>query len=129
MLKKLNTSKGNILEYEVEGELTQEEMEARIREMKETIREHGTVNLLIKARDTSNINYSDVISAFKNEKDTMDRIGKYALVTESSPLAVMEKLSGVMADLEYESFDYDEEEKARQWLRQPVGSKTSNTRR
>ncbi len=123
MLKKLNTSEGNILEYEVEGKLTEDEMNNAINEFKAVINEYGSVNLLFKARDMSKVDYSDVINAFRNEKETMDKIGKYALVTESKALAAVEKFSDVMADLEYESFNFDEEAEARQWLRQPKHSK------
>jgi hypothetical protein len=117
MLKKLNTSSDKVLEYQVEGEVSAEEMRTALRELKTVVEEQGNINILVRAKDISESEYMKVVKDFVSDKEYFDKVNKYALVTDSKALATVEKLSGVLADLEYESFPLDKEEEARQWVR------------
>lgn len=117
MLKKLETSEKNILEYEVTGKITDEENDMVLREVKSLIEEYGSVKILVRAHSIPTPELSSVSDRLSFAKNYLDKIEKYALVTDSKILSAIEKIVDPAMKMELKVFPADKEEEARAWLR------------
>lgn len=119
MLKKLPTSQGNILEYELEGKLTEEEGREATKEVERLIEEHGSINILEYAVNMPKLDVSSIKDYFSFAKENMKHVDKYALVTDSHVAAAAVKASDVVTKANFRTFGTEDLEKARSWIRQP----------
>lgn len=118
MIKKLSTSRENILEYEVDDKLTEEENVRVIDEIKVVLRKFGKARLLVKAEKMPQIELSAIDDRLKFAKDHLDQIEKYALVTDSDLAEYISKVSDKVVKVDIRQFAVDEEEMARSWIRE-----------
>lgn len=117
MVKKLETSEENIVEYEVTGKITEAENDMVLREVKSLIEEYGTVKILVIAHSIPTPELSSVSDRLSFAKDYLDKIEKYALVTDSKFLSAIEKIVDPATKMEFQVYPPEQEEEARAWLR------------
>lgn len=117
MLKKLPASEGNILEYEVDGKLTEQESQEATREVEQMIEQHGSIKILEYAVNMPKVDVSSMKEYFSFAKENMKHVDKYALVTDSHVAAAAVKASDAVTKANFRTFGTEDLEKARAWLR------------
>lgn len=105
------------MEYEVSDEITKAEDDMILREVKQVIEEYGKVNLLVRLVNIPKVELAAINDRFDFAKQYMDSIDKYAVVTDSSVISVVEKAVDAFTDLEFKTFSFEEENVARSWIR------------
>ncbi|PTL40157.1 STAS/SEC14 domain-containing protein [Alkalicoccus saliphilus] len=119
MLKKLSTSEGDILEYEIEGKISAEEEEEMLKEVRRLIETHGKIRMLEYTEKMPTGNLSSFKDYFGFLKDDLKNVEKYALVTDSSAASGLVKAGDAFTKANFRTFGTEDLEKAREWLRQP----------
>lgn len=117
MLKKLDTSEANILEYHIKGNISKAENDMLLRDIQHTIDKFGEVKLLVKLDDIPLTDASGLKDRLVFAKEHLDKIEKYAVVTDMKIANAVKKLLDPLTDMEFETFPPEEENEARHWLR------------
>ncbi|SES14876.1 STAS/SEC14 domain-containing protein [Salipaludibacillus aurantiacus] len=118
MIRKLETSRENILEYEVIDKLTEEENEQVLDEVRQCIRKYGKVRFLVRLKDMPHTELSAIDDRLKFAKEHMSQIEKYALVTDYDAAEYIGKFADKLTSINVRQFAKDEEEMARSWVRE-----------
>jgi hypothetical protein len=118
MFRKLDTSEGDILEFETKGKLTDEENEQAMNEVKRIIETNGKIRMLEYAVEMPKVSPTSIKEYLSFAKDNMKNIEKYALVSDSSIASGLVKASDPFTKANFRSFGTEDIEKARKWLRQ-----------
>lgn len=116
MIKKLETSKENILEYELSDEISKPENDMILREIKQVINAYGKVNLLVRLVNVPKVDLTTLNDRFDFVKQYMDDIDKCAVITDSRVISLVEKVVDTFTELEFKTFSYEEEHEARSWI-------------
>lgn len=118
MIRRLEQSAGNILGFSIAGEITDEEYTRMVSELRDAIAMHDSIRLLLRVKD---ISPKSVFSGFEERYDFItkhaDDVERIALVTDSIAGDLFSLTSGMLSDIEVESFDREEEDKAWAWLK------------
>lgn len=122
MFKKLNISEGNLLAYELEGEIDESGIELFYRDLKELSDRKEKVRLYLEFK---NFKGWDGVNAFeltmKSKLMSWGKIGKYAVVTDtpflhnSAPLADF-----ITPNYPVKVFSNAEKQKAIDWIQEPI---------
>ncbi|WP_368504982.1 STAS/SEC14 domain-containing protein [Alkalihalophilus sp. As8PL] len=117
MIRKLSTSKNNIVEYEVDDKITEEENEQVLEELEGLINEYGQIRLLVRLNEMAGVELSAIDKRVKFAKEHLSQIEKYALVSDSNLAEYVSKVSDKVTKMDMRHFAKDEEEMARSWVR------------
>ncbi|PSL45918.1 SpoIIAA-like protein [Salsuginibacillus halophilus] len=116
MIEKLDWSHGNILAYEVSGQVTEDEIQQAHDEVDHLVREFGTLNLLVRLPEMPGMEASAVNDRLRFTKEHYDNIDKYAIVGDSRAVEWISKAADAVTKTEIKHFDLDDEESAKAWL-------------
>lgn len=119
MYKRLDRSHANILGYEVEGKITEEEYEQLTTEVRAAIGTHGSVRLLVRARGFPTAEIKAVDEQLSFARDHLSDIERYAVVTDHTGLELVTKASEKLVNVDIRQFDLEDEEAAWAWLEAP----------
>ncbi|SDC07457.1 SpoIIAA-like [Pelagirhabdus alkalitolerans] len=117
MLKKLNSSEANILEYEVTDGMSKAENDMLLRDLTQTMDKFGKVKLLVKLNDISVTEMEGFKERYIFAKEHLDKISKYAIVTDMKVAEAIQKVIDPITEMELKTFPPERENEARQWLR------------
>ncbi len=119
MLKKLPESTENVLGYEAEDKITEEEFTAFAEEFEAAIERHGKARLLVYMPELPILTPSALWEDLKLIRYRND-IERYAVVSDSSVLEGTSKLADALSTGEVRQFDTSQYEDAWRWLQQPT---------
>ncbi|GAA0657166.1 SpoIIAA family protein [Salarchaeum japonicum] len=116
MYEKLDRSHGNVLGYEVRDELNEDDLDAMLAELEETIRAEGSVRVLVAMPSvpTPELDALDEDLGFWLEHG--DDIEKYAVVGDSTLVEWATDAGDLVSSIDIEHFDADDREAAWEWL-------------
>jgi hypothetical protein len=126
MLRRLDSSEENIIEYEVTDKITEEENDQMLGELRNLIEMYGTIKVFVRAHSIPTPELSAVSERLSFAKEHLDKIEKYALVTDSRILTALENLIDPATKMELKVFPPEKEEEARAWLRDFTMGETRN---
>lgn len=105
----------SVVEIEINGEVTEDEMNEFETYIKQKVEEHGKLNALIFIKDLD-YTVEGFIEEIKFDIKHLDDFNKVALVSDEKWIELGEKLSTFMPSVDAEHFDPDERQKAMAWL-------------
>jgi len=117
MLRRLDSSEENIIEYEVTENVTEEESKRILEELNNLIKMYGSIKVFIRAYSIPTPELSAVSDRLSFAKDHLSKIEKYALVTDSRINTALENMIDPDINMELKVFPPEKEEEARAWLR------------
>lgn len=117
MIRQLEASHDNVIGYSVAGDVTEEEYQQAVSEMRDAIARHGKVRLLYRLSDVSPRSFLAALDErFRFLKDHGDDIERVAIVSDDTATEVLSQLTGSIAPIEMRHFSRDEEQTAWTWL-------------
>ncbi|CAM3937124.1 STAS/SEC14 domain-containing protein [Alkalicoccus chagannorensis] len=106
----------NIVEYFVQGKLSEGENEELLTDLQERIEEHGEVHLLVVVEGIPTVELSAIPDRLSFAKDHIDDIGRYALVSDSKVIDAAAGLYDNVTDIDFQTFAPDKTQEARTWV-------------
>ncbi|WP_096438318.1 STAS/SEC14 domain-containing protein [Alteribacter populi] len=116
MIRKLDSSKGNVLEYEVKSKMTKEENDQLMVEVSAAIERFGEVRLLVRLWDMPGVEFSAIDDRLKFAKDHLIDIERYALVSDSNLAEYLAEVTDTVTGIDLRHFRMEEEAEARAWV-------------
>lgn len=107
----------NIVEFTVDGDVTQDDYDAVIREVDAVIADYGSVDLLEEVRDIGRIPLSVFRDDLKWVMKHWKQIGRTAVVCDKRWIEALLAVMRPMVSTELRHFDLDSIDEARAWLR------------
>ncbi|MFO7960384.1 MAG: STAS/SEC14 domain-containing protein [Nitriliruptoraceae bacterium] len=120
MYRRLSESSGNVLAYDLEVELTSEDVEGIHAELAAAIEEHDAVRLLVMADRLQAIEPAAVWRELRMTPDLLAHVERLAVVGDERWHAWVETLSDTLA--EAESFEPDALATALEWVGAEAGT-------
>ncbi|MDV2884475.1 STAS/SEC14 domain-containing protein [Alkalihalophilus pseudofirmus] len=117
MIRKLSTSTENIIEYEVDDTLTDEENKEVLDELKTVINQYGKIKILVRLNEMAGVELSAIDDRLAFAKEHLSDIEKYAIVSDGNLTEYISKLADKMTQMDMRHFAKDEEKMARSWIR------------
>jgi hypothetical protein len=116
MIRRLEESSGNVLGWEVTGNVTEEEVRTLSEEFKAVIDEHGKVRVLVRMRRIPRMGLGAWVEDFKlvpYEKV----VERYAIVSDSNLFEWTSKIAEAFIGGEVRCFEDSRYEEAWRWVR------------
>ena len=117
MYEKLDRSEGNVLGYEIEGEVTEEDLDEILSEMESAIEEYeDDLSVLLRLDSVPGFEFGALDEDLRFWLEHRDDIEKYAIVTDNSLIEGLVAVEDRLTDIGMREFDPEELEAAWLWL-------------
>lgn len=116
LIRRLHESSGNVLGWEVTGEVTEEEVRTVSEEFRAAVAEHGKVRPLVRMRRIPRMGLGAWVEAFKLTPYATD-VERYAIVSDSALFEWAAKIGDAFIGGEVKRFEDSRYEEAWRWLR------------
>ena len=116
MIRRLHESSGNVLGWEVTGEVTEEEVRTISEEFKAAVAEHGKVRALVRMRRIPCMGLGAWVEDLKLTPYAKD-VERYAIVSDSALFDWAAKIGDAFTGGEVRHFEDSRYEEAWRWLR------------
>ena len=116
MIRRLDESSGNVLGWEVTGEVTEEEVRTISEEFKAAVAEHGKVRALVRMRRIPRMGLGAWVEDLKLTPYARD-VERYAIVSDGELFDWAAKIGGAFTGGEVKHFEDSRYEEAWRWLR------------
>lgn len=117
MIRQLEKSHDNVVGYSVSGEVTDEEYEQAVSEVRDVIARFGSVRLLYRLSDVSFRSFfTGLDERFNLLQEHADDIERVAIVSDDKATELLSELTGSVAPIETRHFSRDDEQTAWAWL-------------
>lgn len=115
-------SQDNMLGFTLDGEVDDEGMRKLLMAVEAKVITHGKLRLLGNIKNVSGFaNYQSFWNTIKTKKELLDKVEKYAILTDHGWLStITEGIDWLAPRMEVRTFRLNEGEVAHQWLRQDV---------
>lgn len=111
-----NSKKDNIAELVIGGAVTAEDYERVRPEFEDFVEEHGSVRLLLEARDLEDVGIRAVLEDLKLTTEYLRDFDRVALVSDARWHQVLAEVFGVLTPGEVETYELSERSAAEAWL-------------
>jgi hypothetical protein len=106
-----------VIGYSLSGDVSEDEYTQTASELRDEIAQHGKVRLLFRLSDLSLSSFFSALDdRFRFVKEHKDDIERVAVVTDDTATEMLAKVSGVLPDVQSETFPSGDEPKAWAWL-------------
>ncbi|TMW72765.1 STAS/SEC14 domain-containing protein [Alteribacter natronophilus] len=117
MNRKLDWSRDNILAYEFNEKVSEEEYKGIVAEVEEKLSEYGKVRIFARIPELVGTELSTLDDRLRFLKDNdLERLEKYAIVGEAKMVETIAKGADALTGANIRHYTLDEEEKAKQWI-------------
>lgn len=116
MYECLDQSHGDVIGYEIAGDLTEAEFEEVLEEVEETIIEEGSVRLLVYVPEFPSIDFDLIDEDIGFWLTHGDDIERYAVVGDSTLMEWAVEFEDRLSDIDMEYFEEDELGDAWEWI-------------
>lgn len=116
MIQKLDWSRENVFAYEASGKMTKEENIRVFNELREGIRKHGKVRILIKMEKMAWPEPGAICERFSFAREHLRDIERYAVVTDIPLVGPVAKGIGLIIGIQFRQYSLDDELLAKTWV-------------
>ncbi|MFC5712376.1 STAS/SEC14 domain-containing protein [Thalassorhabdus alkalitolerans] len=117
MNQKLEWSTENILAYEIDSKVTEDEYKELVDEVERKMDEYESIRIFVRVPDLEGADVSTLNDRVKFLKDNdLKQIEKYALVGDQKTLKAAAKGMDKLTGANVRSFDLEEEQEAKNWV-------------
>lgn len=117
MIRQLEASHDNVIGYSVSGEVTEDEYQQAVSEVRDAIARHGKVRLLYRISDVSVRSFLTALDErFRFLQEHRDDIERVAIVSDDTATGLLSQLTESIAPIETRHFPRDDEQTAWAWL-------------
>jgi hypothetical protein len=106
----------NIVEYFMQGKLSERENKELLTDLEERIEQHGEVHLLVVVEGIPTVDLSAVPDRLSFAKDHLSDIGRYALVSDSKVVDAVAALYDNVTEIDFQTFAPSQTQEARTWV-------------
>ncbi|MBE2999175.1 STAS/SEC14 domain-containing protein [Nocardiopsis sp. HNM0947] len=116
MYRKLGSSHDNVLAYQVEGKISQAEMDGMLGEVREEVDGHGRVRLLLRLRGWPHAELSTLRERFQFLREYGDGVDRIAVVCDERILGFLADAADRVSGTDLRSFRGGDEDAAWAWI-------------
>ncbi|MCE7792068.1 STAS/SEC14 domain-containing protein [Salipaludibacillus sp. CUR1] len=117
MNRKLNWSRGNLLAFEIDNKVEEQEYKEMLAEVEQVMNEYDKIKLFTRIIDFEGTELSTMNDRFRFLKDNdMDKVEKYAIVGDAKTVKAISKTIDVFSNTNIRQFSPEEEEEAKSWI-------------
>lgn len=123
----IETSRPDVLGFELNGKATKEEMEAATRHFGDKLKSEGALRMLGRIRRLGGIEMGGLLSSdyFAMKRGFLSRLERYAVVGGPAWIRTMVGMMQPLTNVDIRHFDADEEGRAWEWLGAEIVSERS----